>query len=397
MKITEVLTYHVRPRWGFVEIRTDSGLTGWGESVLEGHRTAVLACIEEMKPYLIGKDPSRIEDFQSVLYRAGFYRGGGVLMSAIAGIDQALWDIKGKVFGVPAYELMGGRLRDDMPVYSWVGGDRPQDVGKAALDCKNRGFSAVKMNATEELQMLDTYEKLDKVLERVASVREECGKYFGIAVDFHGRVHKSMAKVLAKKLEEFDLMFIEEPVLCENMEEFKEIARACNIPIATGERLYTKYDFKRLLNAGGVDIIQPDLSHAGGLTEVKKIASMAEAYDVALAPHCLLGPIALASCLNIDATCYNAVIQEQSIGIHYNVGKSVLDYVTNREDFEFRDGRVSLPRLPGIGVDVNEGLVHEENELFRIAAEKYAEDTSAPDPEWKNPVWRHRDGSVAEW
>ena len=151
---------------------------------------------------------------------------------------------------------------------------------------------------------------------------------------------------LAKKLEEFDPMFIEEPVLCENMEYFPEIAAACNIPIATGERLFSKYDFKRLLKTGGVDIIQPDLSHAGGLTEVRKIASMAEAFDVALAPHCPLGPIALASCLNVDAVSYNAVIQEQSIGIHYNVGKSVLDYVKNQEDFQFQNGFVDLPVKP---------------------------------------------------
>ena len=168
--------------------------------------------------------------------------------------------------------------------------------------------------------MIDSYDKIDAVLERVSAIREQCGKYFGIAIDFHGRVHKPMAKILAKKLEEFDPMFIEEPVLCENMEYFPEIAAACNIPIATGERLFSKYDFKRLLKTGGVDIIQPDLSHAGGLTEVRKIASMAEAFDVALAPHCPLGPIALASCLNVDAVSYNAVIQEQSIGIHYNVG-----------------------------------------------------------------------------
>ena len=273
-------------------------------------------------------------------------------------------------------------FRDNMRVYSWIGGDRPSDVGAAALERKNAGFTAIKMNATEELQMIDTYDKVDAVLERVAAIRESCGKYFGIAIDFHGRVHKPMAKVLAKKLEEFDPMFIEEPVLCENMEVFKEIAAACNVPIATGERLFTKYDFKRLLQAGGVDIIQPDLSHAGGLTEVKKIASMAEAYDVALAPHCPLGPIALASCLNVDATCYNAVIQEQSIGIHYNVGKSVLDYVKNQDDFKFVDGRVQLPVRPGLGVDVNKELVLEENKTPH---------------EWKNPVWRHKDGSVAEW
>jgi len=382
MKITQVNTYFVRPRWGFVEILTDDGLTGWGEAVLEGHAAAVLACVQEMKDYLIGQDPARIEDIWSTIYRAGFYRGGGVLMSAISGIDQALWDIKGKVFGAPVYQLLGGACRDRVKVYSWIGGDRPSDVGAAAKAKMDEGFTAIKMNATEELQMVDSYEKVDAVLERVAAIRESCGKYFGIAIDFHGRVHKPMAKVLAKKLEEFDPMFIEEPVLCEHMECFKEIAAACNIPIATGERLFTKYDFKRLLEAGGVDIIQPDLSHAGGITEVKKIAAMAESYDVALAPHCPLGPIALAACLNVDATSYNAVIQEQSIGIHYNVGKSVLDYVNNKSDFDFVDGFVNLPRLPGLGVDVNKALVEEENRTPH---------------NWKNPVWHHADGSVAEW
>lgn len=382
MKIAEINTYVVRPRWGFLEIRTDEGISGWGEPVLEGHCSTVLACVREMKPYLLGADPMRIEDIWNTLYRCGFYRGGGVLMSAISGIDQALWDIKGKRYGAPVYELMGGACRDNMKVYSWIGGDRPSDTGAAALEKKKAGFTAVKMNATEELQMVDTYDKVDAVLERVAAIRETCGKYFGIAIDFHGRVHRPMAKILAKKLEEFDPMFIEEPVLCEHMELFPEIAASCNIPIATGERLYSIYDFKRLLQMGGVDIIQPDLSHAGGITSVKKIASMAEAYDVALAPHCPLGPIALASCLNVDATSYNAVIQEQSIGIHYNVGKSVLDYVKNPEDFAFTDGRMKLPVKPGLGVEVNRELVEEENRTPH---------------EWKNPVWRHADGSVAEW
>ena len=275
-----------------------------------------------------------------------------------------------------------GSCRDKMRVYSWVGGDRPADVGRAALEKKKQGFAAIKMNGTDELQFLDSYAKIDALLERVASVRESCGKDFGIAIDFHGRVHKPMAKIVAKKLEEFDPMFIEEPVLCDNMEYFPEIAAACNIPIATGERLFTKYDFKRLLAIGGVDIVQPDLSHAGGLTECKKIAAMAEAHDVALAPHCPLGPVALASCLNLDATCYNAAIQEQSIGIHYNEGRSVLDYALNPEDFKFVNGFVSLPQKPGLGVEVNKALVEEEGQTPHS---------------WKNPVWRHEDGSVAEW
>ena len=382
MKISDIRTYLVRPRWGFVEIETDAGLIGWGEPVIEGKAATVRACVEEMKPYLIGADPMKIEDIWNVLYRAGFYRGGPVIMSAIAGIDQALWDIKGKYYNAPIYDLLGGACRDSMRVYCWIGGDRPADVGAAALEKKNEGFTAIKMNATEELQMVDSYEKIDAVLERVAAIRESCGKYFGIAIDFHGRVHKPMAKVLAKKLEEFNPMFLEEPVLCEHMSEFKEIARACNVPIATGERLFSKYDFRRLLEEGGVDIIQPDLSHAGGITEVRKIAAMAEAYDVALAPHCPLGPIALAACLQVDACSYNAFIQEQSMGIHYNEFHGPLDYIRNPETYAFVDGHVEIPKLPGLGVEVNRDLVLDEIRTPHA---------------WKNPVWRHRDGSVAEW
>lgn len=382
IKITKVSTYFARPRWGFVKIDTDAGVTGWGEAVIEGKAATVLACVREMEDYLLGQDPSRIEDIWSCLYRAAFYRGGPILMSAISGIDQALWDIKGKTLGVPVWQLMGGACRDRIRVYSWIGGDRPADVANAALEKKAAGFTAIKMNATEELQFVDSYAKIDAVIERVASIREAVGRDFGVAVDFHGRVHKPMAKVLAKKLEEFDPMFLEEPVLCENMEDFREIAAACNVPIATGERLFSKYDFKRLLNAGGVDIIQPDVSHAGGITEVKKIASMAEAYDVALATHCPLGPIALSACLQIDATCYNACIQEQSMGIHYNEYHEPLDYILNREDLAFTDGWVNMPGKPGLGVEVNEELVLEENKTPH---------------NWKNPVWRHEDGSIAEW
>ena len=382
MKITSVQAFLARPRWCMVKIETDAGICGWGEAVLEGKAETVRACVGEMTDYLIGRDPAQIEDIWNTLYRGAFYRGGGILMSAIAGIDQALWDIKGKRFGAPVYELMGGACREKVRVYSWIGGDRPSDVANAAKEKQAQGFTAIKMNATEELQYVDSYEKIDAVLERVDSIRRATGRGFGIAIDFHGRVHKPMAKVLAKKLEQFDPMFIEEPVLCDNWEAFPEIAAACNIPIATGERLFSRWDFKKLLSVGGVDIIQPDLSHAGGITEVKKIGSMAEAYDVALAPHCPLGPVALAACMQVDATCHNAFIQEQSMGIHYNQGKGVLDYVLNREDYAFHDGFMNLPGKPGLGVEVNEALVLEENQ----------------EPHrWRNPVWRHEDGSVAEW
>ena len=382
MKIKEIALYKVPPRWLFLKITTDEGIEGWGEPVIEGRADTVKACVEELKYYLIGKDPQQIEDIWQVLYRSGFYRGGPVLMSAISGIDQALWDIKGKYYQAPIYELMGGKCRENIKVYSWIGGDRPDDVAAQALERKKLGFTAVKMNATEELHYIDSYEKIDAVVERVAAIREAAGKYFGIGVDFHGRVHKPMAKVLAKELEPYRLMFIEEPVLTENLEDLKEITKQSGIPIATGERMFSRWDYKKVLSSGYADIIQPDLSHAGGITECKKIASMAEAYDVALAPHCPLGPIALAACIQLDATCANAVIQEQSIGIHYNEGNDVLDYLKDPSVFQYKNGVVELPKAPGLGIEIDEEVVRQR------AAEPF---------DWKNPVWRNADGTVAEW
>jgi galactonate dehydratase len=382
MKITKLTTFLVPPRWCFLKIETDEGITGWGEPVLEGRAHTVAAAVEELSDYLIGKDPRHIEDHWTVIYRGGFYRGGGVHMSAIAGIDQALWDIKGKALGVPVADLLGGPVRDRIRVYSWIGGDRPSETAAAAKAAVERGFTAVKMNGTEELQYVDTFDKVDRCLQNVAAVREAVGPNVGIGVDFHGRVHKPMAKVLVKELEAYRLMFIEEPVLSEHGEALKEIAPLTSTPIALGERLYSRWDFKRVLSEGYVDIVQPDPSHAGGITETRKIASMAEAYDVALALHCPLGPIALAANLQLDAVCYNAFIQEQSLGIHYNGSNDLLDYVTNREVFAYEDGMVAIPKGPGLGIEVNEDYVRERAQQGH---------------RWRNPVWRHADGSFAEW
>jgi galactonate dehydratase len=382
MKITKLTTYLVPPRWCFLKIETDEGIVGWGEPVLEGRAHTVAAAVSELADYLVGKDPSFIEDHWTVMYRAGFYRGGGVHMSALAGIDQALWDIKGKALNVPVHQLLGGQLRDRIRVYSWIGGDRPSDTATMAQECGARGFSAVKMNATEEMQFVDSHAKVDAVLARVQAIRDVMGPHFGIGVDFHGRVHRPMAKVIAKELEPYKLMFIEEPVLSEHSEALKEIANHCSTPIALGERLYSRWDFKKILSDGYVDIIQPDPSHAGGITETRKIAAMAEAYDVALALHCPLGPIALAANLQLDAVCYNAFIQEQSLGIHYNATNDLLDYLVDPSVFAYRDGHVAIPQGPGLGITVNEELV------VRMAETGHR---------WRNPVWRHADGSFAEW
>ncbi|WP_343306784.1 galactonate dehydratase [Chitinophaga niabensis] len=382
MKIKSYELFQVPPRWLFLKIETDEGITGWGEPVIEGKAATVKTAVDELMEYLVGKDPMHIEDHWNVMYRAGFYRGGPILMSAIAGIDQALWDIKGKYYNAPIHQLLGGKAREKMKVYSWIGGDRPAEVGEAARKMKEQGFLAVKMNATEELQYVDSYEKIDAAIARIAAVREAGGPGMGIGIDFHGRVHKPMAKILAKELEPFRPMFIEEPVLPENNEDLREIAQHVAIPIATGERMFSKWQFKTLLKEGYADIIQPDVSHAGGITECKKIISMAEAFDVAAAPHCPLGPIALAACLQVDATCHNAFIQEQSLGIHYNKGSDLLDYLTDKTVFQYSDGYVDIPSKPGLGIEINEAHVR------KMAEEGH---------NWRNPVWRHTDGSVAEW
>ncbi|WP_231187679.1 galactonate dehydratase [Haladaptatus sp. DYF46] len=382
-RITDYELFEVPPRWLFLRIETTGGTVGWGEPIVEGRSHTVKAAVEElMENYLLDRPVDRIEDHWQTMYRGGFYRGGPVLMSAIAGIDQALWDIKGKRFDAPVYELLGGSARDRIRVYQWIGGDRPSKVADEAKRKVNAGFSALKMNATEEVERVDNPATVRDAVTRLQSVRDAVGDDIDIGVDFHGRVTKPMAKRLAKALEPYDPLFIEEPVLPEHNDSLPEIAAHTTIPIATGERMYSRWDFKEVFESGAVDVIQPDLSHAGGITEVKKIASMAEAYDVALAPHCPLGPIALASCIQIDACTPNALIQEQSLNIHYNETSDVLDYLADPSVFEFEDGYVSVPTTPGLGIEIDESYVREQ-------AEK--------DVNWHNPVWRHDDGSVAEW
>lgn len=382
MRITKLTTYRVPPRWMFLKIETDEGIVGWGEPVIEGRARTVEAAVHELSEYLVGQDPSRINDLWQVMYRAGFYRGGPILMSAIAGIDQALWDIKGKVMGQPVYELLGGLVRDKMKVYSWVGGDRPADVIRDIKRLREGGFDTFKMNGTEELAIVDSARKVDEAVARIAEIRAAFGNDIEFGIDFHGRVAAPMAKPLLRALEPYRPLFVEEPVLAEQAEQYPRLAEYTSIPLAAGERMFSRFDFKRVFQAGGISIVQPDLSHAGGITECFKIAGMAEAHDVAFAPHCPLGPVALASCLAVDFVSHNAVLQEQSMGIHYNKGAELLDFVKNADDFRIENGFINPLRKPGLGVEIDEERV--------IEASKTASD-------WRNPVWRHADGSVAEW
>ncbi|TGB62552.1 galactonate dehydratase [Escherichia sp. E4736] len=382
MKITNITTYRLPPRWMFLKVETDEGVVGWGEPVIEGRARTVEAAVHELSDYLIGQDPSRLNDLWQVMYRGGFYRGGPILMSAIAGIDQALWDIKGKVLNAPVSQLLGGPVRDKIKAYSWVGGDRPADVISGIQTLREIGFDTFKLNGCEELAQVDNSRAIDAAVNTVAQIREAFGNEIEFGLDFHGRVSAPMAKVLIKELEPYRPLFIEEPVLAEQAEYYPKLAAATHIPIAAGERMFSRFDFKRVLEAGGISILQPDLSHAGGISECYKIASMAEAYDVMIAPHCPLGPIALAACLHIDFVSWNAVFQEQSMGIHYNKGAELLDFVKNKEDFNMVGGYFKLLTKPGLGVDIDEEKV--------INFSKNA-------PDWRNPLWRHNDGSVAEW
>lgn len=382
MKIKEIELFKVPPRWLFLKITTESGLVGWGEPIVEGRADSVIAAVSEMKEYLIGRSAGDIEDIWQVLFRGGFYRGGPILTSAISGIEQALWDIKGKYYNMPVYEMLGGAVRDKVRVYGWIGGDKPSDVLVQAKEKYDQGYTAIKMNATAEMNWVDSFDKIDEVLERVEIIKREFGNKLDVAVDFHGRVHKPMSRILIKKLEKYNLMFIEEPVLAENEEIYKELRNLTSTPLAAGERNFTRWGFKKLITEGLVDIIQPDLSHAGGILETRKIAAMAEAFDIAIAPHCPLGPIALASCLQLDFCTPNAYIQEQSLGIHYNQGSDLLDYLSDKTVFEYHKGFVSKLKKPGLGIEINENYVRE---------------MSTNGHNWKNPIWRNEDGSISEW
>jgi len=382
MKVVHLSTYRVAPRWLFLKMETDAGIVGWGEPIVEGRARTVETAVQELSHYVIGQDPARINDLWQTLYRGGFYRGGPILLSAIAGIDQALWDIKGKALGVPVYQLLGGLVRDRMKTYSWVGGDRPAEIIEGIRKLMTAGFDTFKLNGTEELALIDSPRVIDDAVAKVAEIHAAFGTRISYGIDFHGRVSGPMAAVLLRELEPFRPLFVEEPVLPEQSEYYPRLAAKTSIPLAAGERMYSRSEFKRVLTAGGIAILQPDLSHAGGITECFKIGAMAEAYDVALAPHCPLGPIALAACLQIDFVSRNAMLQEQSIGIHYNERAELLDYVRNKDDFRIEQGFIAPLPLPGLGVEIDEERV--------IEASRCAQD-------WRNPVWRHTDGSIAEW
>jgi len=387
MRIEAVEAIQVPPRWIFVRVRTDDGAVGWGEAIVPKRPLAVIGAIADLAENIRGSEAGHIEDLWLRMHRGAFYRGGPILGTAAAAIETALWDIKGRQLGVPVHELLGGPVRDKIRTYAWVGGDRPQEVLAHVQQRVDQGFTAVKMNATAQLDYLDRSSLVDGVVGRVASIREKFGPDFGIALDFHGRVHQAMARVLLRELEQFRLMWVEEAAAPESDDILPALRDAAgSTPLATGERLYSRWDFVRLLEMRAVDVIQPDVSITG-LHELVKIAHMAEAYDVAVAPHCPSGPISLAASLQAGYCCANIIIQEQSGGMHYNQGykglpsQELLDYVTEPGVLTQRDGYFQLSVEPGLGLLLDEAAMRDRSQVWR-----------QPDPDW-----RYDDGRYAEW
>lgn len=378
MKIVKLETFFVKPRWLFLKMTTDNGLVGWGEPIVEGRARTVAMAIAEMEGYLIGKDPRMIETHWQAMYRGTFYRGGAVLTSALSGIEQAMWDIKGKHHGVPVYELLGGPCRQRIRMYAGCHGHSRDEVEQAARHRLEQGFTAIKTALPTPVRDVETPAFVAEQASRFAAMREAVGPGVDIAIDFHGRVGPAMAIRFAEALSPYHPMFIEEPCLPDNVDAMVRIARATTIPIATGERLFTRWGFREVIEKQAAAILQPDVCHAGGILEVKKIAAMAEVYYASVAPHNPLGPISLASCLQVDAAIPNFLIQEHpGMEEGWDLGQGYL-----KSPFVIRDGYIDLPTGPGLGIEVDEQVVAER----------------ANEGNWDTPmVYSPDDGSFAEW
>jgi galactonate dehydratase len=362
------------PRWQFLRIATDAGVDGWSEAVLEGNPGAVRGALGELSEYLIGKDPRAIGHHWSRMYTDNFYRGGPVLVSAISAVDNALWDIKGKVLGVPTYELLGGPVRSAVPVYCHIGGTTGSELAEDALRAASQGFTVFKTVLSGPAPRLGEVRFVDSEVARFHQLREAIGPDYEFAIDFHGRASPALSRVLLAELESCRPLFVEEPCLPENVVAMKELRASTSIPIATGERLFTKWGFREAIEQRIADVYQPDVCHAGGISELVKIAAMADAHYATIAPHNPLGPVALAASLQVDCVCENALIQE----LVRDLGEGLIE-----EPFRVVDGMIAAPAGPGLGVTVN-------LDALRPAS---AED----DWTWPIPPLSYRDGSVAPW
>jgi galactonate dehydratase len=367
LKITKLETILIKPRWLFLKIHTNAGIVGLGEPLVEGRALTVATAVKEVEPYLVGKDPRQVVHHWQAIYRHAFYRGGPILTSALSGIDMALWDIKGKALGVPVYELLGGPTRTRVRVYAHV--SSPGRVREQIA----RGFTAFKTQPAKRrpARYVETPAQVHFAAERFAELRKTVGDDVDVAIDFHGAISPALAKLLIKALEPYQPMFIEEPCQAQNHDVMAEIARGTHLPIATGERVFTKWGFREVLEKRAATILQPDLCHAGGITEVRLIAGMAEAYYAAIAPHNPLGPISLAAGVQIAASIPNFLCQEQ-----VSLGEGYI-----KQPFTVRGGYLDLPTGPGLGVELDEDALADKIGHNWVNRESYDAD----------------DGSVVDW
>ncbi len=368
VKITKLETLLIKPRWLFLKIHTDAGVTGLGEPLLEGRALTIKTAIQEIEPYLLGKDPRAVVHHWQAIYRHAFYRGGPVLTSALSGIDQALWDIKGKLLNVPVYELLGGPTRDRVRVYGQA--RTPADMKQR----KAEGYTVIKTGLAHQYpaNIVENPAFIKHAVDSFAALRDAGGPEMDIGIDFHGNISPQTAKIVIKELEPYQPMFIEEPCQAQNVDTMAEIAHGTYLPIAAGERIFTKWGFRELLEKKAASILQPDLCHAGGITEGRLIAGMAEAYYIPIAPHNPMGPISLASGLQLAASIPNFLVQEQ-----VSLGEG---YLKNPFKLQ-KDGTVMIPLGPGLGIELDEDKIKD----------KIGHD-------WKNPEsYNHLDGSVTDW
>lgn len=354
MKIIDVKPFVVdcfRTNWVFVKVYTDEGIDGVGEATLEYKEKALVGAVEHIKDYLVGKNPMDIEKHWHAIYRDAYWRGGPVLMSALSAVEMALWDILGKSLNVPVYQLLGGKVNDKVRIYvnGWFAGAKePEEFGAKAKEAVKRGVTAMKWDPFGKNYLNISNAELDKALRNVAAVREAVGNEVDLLIEGHGRFNITTGIKIAKELEQFKPMFFEEPVPPDNLDALKAVRDKSPVAISAGERLYTRWDYKEMFNLMAADYIQPDISHAGGIMELKKIAAEAECRYIPFAPHNPSGPVANAATLQLAATCPNFEILE----IMYSDVEWRKD-VTN-ESLEYKDGYMTISDKPGLGIEINE-------------------------------------------
>ena len=379
MKIAKIEQFFPRQRMRLVKITTDNGIVGWGETTLEGKPKSTWAAVEELAEYFVGKDPLRIEHHWQHVYRSAFFRGGNVLMSALSGIDQALWDIAGKYYDVPAYMLLGGAVRDRIRVYAHWGVHGQTDEALAAARARldmllAKGYTAFKTGPGGTWRAHEPPARIDAFVKDAYTMREWVGDEVELCFDFHGKMTPGLAIEVCGQLAGMRPMFVEEPIPQENVDALKEVSDHVPFPIATGERLLSRWEFREIFEKQAVSYIQPDGSHAGGITELKKIANMAEVYYIHIMPHCAIGPVAFSACMQVDAVVPNFLVQEQ---VDVGLGEGLIV-----EPWQVVDGHIELPTKPGLGF-----------ELIESEVEKTMEYTE----ELGGELYYENDGSVADW